>query len=831
MKAGAGPALLVAGLALAGACCASGDGPPGLVHLEDQLASADLKSASAPATARTEQAWKFGEPRPEWRLFDASTEVRLSAARLSRIQDGVTLHLGPPLRREGPMFIAGLAIDLPPTPLTDWTAVQVQARSHERLGGLTVSYNLDDDDAIPDEDVFFAGMDQVAPVFSDGSVQTYSIPLRPRDGSPAGVQLKNLGVFAGSPAEASVDILSIHLIPRGASFLEDTGIKPVTRGQTVRRTLFAHAPASVRWPVVVPEGGRLDFGMSCQAGETVTYRVKAGPQSQEGSGLFEKTVSDCGAWAQQSVDLSTLGGQDITLSLEADSLQQGAAALWSAPVVSGNGAAENRPNVLFYIIDGGGADAMSLYGLERDTTPHLKALAAEAVVFDRAYSNSTWTQPSTASFMTSLHHSVLGGLRRGIHSTPVPPRAVTMAEHMHSAGWATAVFTANPNCARMIGLEKGVDLMRDSETEHHSTSSTELHERFREFRSEYPGRPWWVHIQTTDVHEPNRPVPPFAGMFTAADSEKTMGGWDERLYTMGGKWFGAVGIEEFYRLALNAAGLDRKAYFTLRRGLYEETMAYQDQELARFVEDLKKTGEWENTILVVAADHGHPAGTYARWGRGLAEPQPEPWQGALLDSWNTHVPLMFFWPGHFQGGVRIAQPVSMIDVLPTLLDLLGLPPPDITEGRSLVPLLTGGTLPEAPVVFDEFRVDERTGKMVGNLEILDGRWGASLEIGPGPNGREPERGRHAVPAGGRWGAVHTFYPDVPRLLLYDLEKDPFAYRAVNEDRPDLVEMYRERLLEIWKAHRALATQFQGGADRMPLEPEQLEQLKALGYIR
>ena len=135
------------------------------------------------------------------------------------------------------------------------------------------------------------------------------------------------------------------------------------------------------------------------------------------------------------------------------------------------------------------------------------------------------------------------------------------------------------------------------------------------------------------------------------------------------------------------------------------------------------------------------------------------------------------------------------------------------------------------MILDEFRVDEGTGEMVGNLEIVDGRWGASLEIGPTPGGDgTSDTGRHAVPAGGRWGAVHPYYEDVPRLLLYDLHEDPFATRAVNEEHPELVEKYRRLLVRQWKAHRALATRFTDAAE-VALTPEQLEQLRALGYIQ
>ena len=76
----------------------------------------------------------------------------------------------------------------------------------------------------------------------------------------------------------------------------------------------------------------------------------------------------------------------------------------------------------------------------------------------------------------------------------------------------------------------------------------------------------------------------------------------------------------------------------------------------------------------------------------------------------------------------------MIDVLPTLLELLEMPRPEVIQGQSLAPLLRGEPQRLRPVVLDEFRMDDETGEMVGNIELVDGAWGASLEIGPGVDG-------------------------------------------------------------------------------------------------
>lgn len=821
-----------------------------LVHLDLELANARVRSTPASAAGGTAHVWNFAEPQKEWRAISSADFPGLAAVELAPQKDGVRLSLAAPGEgKHTRMLVGGIAIDLPPGPLNAWSGVRVRARSHARMGGIGASCNVETRDAIPGPFEFIGGHAGTSPVFNDGSVQDYVLPLEIRtDESAAPAQgapvLKSLGIFAAAPQPASIDILSIALVPRDEPYREATGVRSLTRDSITRRTIFAHAPASLAFRVRVPERGRLDLGLSCLDGESITYRATVKAGTSEAKALPSETVADGAQWVQRSYDLSSWAGQEVELALEAESKDAGAVALWGAPIVASatgpsKGAAPKHPNVIFYVIDGGGADLMSVYGYNRRTTPFLERLAAEGVVFEHAHSNSTWTQPSTASFMTSLQHSVLGGLRRGVHSTPVPAKAVTMAERMHQAGYETAVFTTNPNCARVIGLERGVDLMRDVDSEDASSSSGELHARFWNFRQEYPGHPFWVHFQTTDVHQPNHPPPPFAGLFVTPEDRHKLEQMDRQLFESAGDKFGSTSIVDWYDIALKAAGVDRRTYFSLRRGLYDETMAHQDKELERLVGRLKSEGEWEDTLLVIAADHGHPAGTFARFGRGLIEPEPDGWEGGLFDAYATRVPLIFVWPRGIQGGRRIEQDVSMIDVLPTILDLAGLPAPDVLQGRSLAPVLRGGSLEPRPVVLDEFRVDEASGQMIGNIEMIDGRWGASLEIGPaaetkdedeGSKDKVAERGRHAYPAGGRWGAVHPFFPDASRILLYDLWNDPFAARAVNDAHPAEVDHYRQALLEQWHVHRALSQRFAEAGDQA-LDPAMVKQLQALGYTR
>ena len=178
-------------------------------------------------------------------------------------------------------------------------------------------------------------------------------------------------------------------------------------------------------------------------------------------------------------------------------------------------------------------------------------------------------------------------------------------------------------------------------------------------------------------------------------------------------------------------------------------MAHNDYQLGQLIDRLKAEGEWENTLLIIGGDHSAGA-NYGDMGLGLIDSLPPPWSRPMFRPTISRVPLMFVWPGHIEGGQRIPPPVSMIDVLPTLLDLLGLPPAEIAQGQSLAPLMLGreGWEP-CPVILDEFEVDSESGDLSGVIEVVDGRWGASLEINPWPG--TPEPGRRPSP-----------------LLLYDL---------------------------------------------------------------
>jgi len=223
------------------------------------------------------------------------------------------------------------------------------------------------------------------------------------------------------------------------------------------------------------------------------------------------------------------------------------------------------------------------------------------------------------------------------------------------------------------------------------------------------------------------------------------------------------------------------------------------------VERLKSTGEWEHTLLIVAADHGmgYLSGVLGAESSGKV---------ASHNYFDYHIPLIIVWPERIVPGQRFSEPVSMIDMLPTVLDLTDLPMPEVMQGQSLAPLLLGkaGWEPR-PVIIDEFYGDNDTGELSGDIAMIDRRWIA-------------------------WGHIPMHVEDTPEgkkqppIRLYDRWKDPFTAGSVHEERPDLVEKYIRLIEAQWEAHQALAQQFTRSKDS-PLTPEQLRTLRSLGYIQ
>jgi arylsulfatase A-like enzyme len=785
------------------------DASSATLHLEEHLGAAQVTGSELPADPPQSTEWRFSEAQPGWKPAP-SFNPSIANATITATGEVLRVAMSDRTRNLNGIPVGGIYVDVPEWNPNDLGDVIVRVRSDNSITNMQLAYNLRSGQRTTGVAPFaFQRSVQGLPLVRDGTIQTYrfraNVPTSQEQGP-----IRQLGLWFFSDGNpGSVDVLSVTVSAPGEAYRSERyATRQVTKAGRIRRATYVHAPARLSYRVRVPESGRLDLGLGVlRADVPVTFRVSAQQGRSDPQTLFEEAYSDPEGWAQRSIELDTLAGRTVLLSLEAEAATPGTVALWSAPTLSGARVAD-KPNVIFYVIDGGGADQMSLYGYNRRTTPNLEALAREGAVFEHVHATASWTRPSTTTFMTSLHNRVLGGISTNFE--PLPVEARTMAERFHEAGYGTAVFTTNPNAGSISALERGVDVFRDFDVADAVQSSRQLHGEFWDWREAFPGDPYWVHFQTTDVHWPNLAQAPFVGLFGPPDLKKQRAHWDTLL----NRW--ATQNRARTRANENAwtqqwaeSGVDRVQYNDVRRVLYDETMAQQDHELGRFIERLKASGEWDRTLLIIAADHGISAGT-GDFVVPLTGAPDSTTKWVMFRSSISRVPLMFVWPGHIPGGQRFQQPVSMIDVLPTVLELAGLPLPDVLQGQSLVPLMLGreGWQPR-PVILDEFNKNLRTSELQGQIEMIDGRWGASLQI-RAPSDTTPQRR--------------------PEFLLFDVWNDPLALKPLNEEHPDLVEKYTDLLRKQLAAHELLATRFTPGA-KVELTPEQLQTLRALGYIR
>ncbi|MCK5449118.1 MAG: sulfatase, partial [Gemmatimonadetes bacterium] len=744
--------------------CAPGDAGPTVLtadmplHLEEHIGDATIVGSEVPEDLLQPVEWRFDEPRPGW-TTPRPFPVGIRPGAVSRTDDALRVSLGPSnAETNGRWLVGGAYVDVPKWDHRDWAHVLIRARS-SGPGTMVLGFNVWDRARVPDEGrlwlIPYETFASPTRLVGDGTVQTYQLPLEP--GTAWDESIEQLGFWIRTDGPAEVEILSITMVPMEAAYADiPAGARQVERDNRYRSALFVHTPARIEYRVHVPEGGRLDTGLGTLSSEPpITFRVSVGANGGQAETLLEESYGDGDLWAQRSVDLSAFEGQTVTLALEADAETPGTVALWAVPTLSGSRDA-GRPNVVFYIIDGGSAELMSVYGYNRRTTPNLERLATEGAVFERAYSNASWTVPSTVSFMTGL----LEGAWPAAPGSYLSDQAVTMAEHMHRGGYQTGVFTATPYAGKMYGLDQGVDFLWEEPW--NNESSAWLHRAFLEWRQAYPGQPYWAHFQTVDAHRPWSSVIGFTGLFSSADARQRLEDWGGRLEAAGWRPRGPRGsdlskwpqaeLREFFK----RAGVDLTEYVNTQRALYDEGMAHNDYQIGRLVNRIKAAGEWDNTIFILAADHAHGnAGVHESLLRGA----PYVYEEAIFSPWRSHIPMIVIWPARIAAGQRFSQPVSMIDMLPTILDLAGLPEPEITQGQSLAPLLLGqeGWEPR-PVIFSSD----------GRSEVVDGRWGASLLEEREPHPPE-ENGREA------------------RLLLFDLLNDPFLSHSLHEERPDLVE--------------------------------------------
>jgi len=312
-------------------------------------------------------------------------------------------------------------------------------------------------------------------------------------------------------------------------------------------------------------------------------------------------------------------------------------------------------NLVVIVLDAAARDRTSVYGGETETTPQLARLAGESLVFDAAYASASHTFPSTAALFTSRLPPQLGATDT---ESPLGPERPTLAEQLAAHGYVTAAFSANPFVSTGMGTTRGfarVDELFRDRPPGQVARGEEFLPPVRAFLTAHRDGPFFAYVHLLQPHEPYDAAPDsfYAGRLDPAHRGRFDGSEAQ--------------IWEVYR---------RHLYPTLAEiahihGLYEGNLAYADSIVGAICRTLGELGLWERTIVVVTADHGEALGEHGSWGHG---------EGVTREQ--IAIPLVVRLPPGLVAPGRRSDLVTTVDLMPSVLELLGIEAPPGLQGRS-----------------------------------------------------------------------------------------------------------------------------------------------------
>ncbi len=568
-------------------------------------------------------------------------------------------------------------------------------------------------------------------------------------------------------------------------------------GRTIR-----HPPGStVSYYVVVPTEAELraaasvgDDDSDLGAGSSSRIAVDLTDQSGQQRNLWASDRSELGGAVREiSVDLTPWAGQMVALTLShsvvPDALgasgvaERLAPVLWLDPRISSPTPDREsaRPplrrfNILLILFDTLRPDFVAPYGGDV-ATPALSALAASGTTFDQARSNSSWTRTSVTSLLTGVYpfrHAVIAG---GDHLAEGDPY---LPEILQARGFHTMAIMNNAVIAPEFGYGRGFDAVHKYYELRHpvvlkdypapaAQADLVWDEYVDPFLGEAGAESFFIYLHEIDPHAPFDPPAPFGDPY-AVDYKGNIDA--ARLL-----------VRMFRRHAVPLDAFDVE-YLQSR---YRGEIAFMDAYLARLMQRLERSGVADDTLVLFASDHGEEFMEH----------------GTVGHYWNLYeevlrVPMIWRLPGMIAAGQRVPSLVELLDVPPTLLDLLGIPIPEAMEGRSLRRDLSGEEEPPRPRwSFARVRSDGWTSARYGDWKLL-------REYGGGPL-------------------------DLPRLELYDLADDPGETRNRWAEEWIVGKTLSQEL-----AAREAQTGPSAGAtkdlDLDDLDPKVVEQLRVLGYV-
>jgi choline-sulfatase len=392
-------------------------------------------------------------------------------------------------------------------------------------------------------------------------------------------------------------------------------------------------------------------------------------------------------------------------------------------------------NLVFVSFDALQARHVGALGNPRNVTPTLDAMARDGVLFRQARSVAPWTVPSSMTWFTGAfpsEHRMTNKFavynakeKKTANLKELAPHLTTLAELLRARGYATGGFTGNAGVSGGFGYDQGFDVYFYPQGTFGGFDRS-IPEALNWLRAN-KSRKFFLFLHGYDAHGQNTPSDGFDYRFVEKGYDKRYSGSEQEQETLREE-----GLE---RGKLNLRDADIQFW----RAVYDEKIARADERFRQFLTEFDALGVTDKTLFVLTSDHGTEFCEHDRFDHGFT----------LYDEL-LRVPLIVRLPGQTRGRV-ISDRVGSIDVMPTILDLLGIPAPEQVQGESLLPAMTGGH------VFAETDYREYTFK-------------------------------RAIVAPEGWKLIYTL--ETKTRELYDLTADPGEQRdraAVEKDRADELE--------------------------------------------
>jgi arylsulfatase A-like enzyme len=531
---------------------------------------------------------------------------------------------------------------------------------------------------------------------------------------------------------------------------------------------------------------RIAYGSPVGSRQPVVFRAAVVDASGGENELFthrvERETMSLGVWREARADLSAWRGQEIVVVLETDTDSAFDPArgvpLWANPqVVSLDGDSGDLPNLVLVSIDTLRADHMSLYGYESKTTPSIDTWSRDnATVFTTVVAPSPWTLPSHVSLFSGLdafRHGInhdVGGIRPG--TGPVVITALDMmAEKLRRAGYETAAFTGGAYLHPRFGFAQGFDRYAYWPSRRQDTHELETGvDRTLQWTAERSDLPFAVFLHTYAVHDPYRVRQPY---FDRLAPEGVLAP-DGRVALVSPENSAANGFQQRNRFVFRPHGRHQHELEMndherrMIRAMYDSGVAYTDAQIGRLLDGLSELGVADRTVVVITSDHGESLGERGQAGH------------IFLTDDNLLVPLIIAAPGGIGVGRMVEEQVRLIDVLPTVLELLGVETGSGMDGVSLVPLMKGEPSPVPPVAWSYSAAANR-----GFAMRVDGRLKYTINN-------------------------TAWAPLIGRSQLFDLEVDPREIDNLAPDDPRTTEFFDAAMAEFNRSAVGLRLRIRSG---------------------